>query len=81
MDPLFDMPYNYDFVIDQAKEDINNYSQNVYIGSLPVSHINFLTELRIQELEQKNERFRTIKVIKPSLLQDFIKKLRDEKYI
>lgn len=78
MDPLFDSPYNFDILIDEATKSISNYTSNVYIGTLPAAHVAYLTSLKQAEIETQNEAFRTIKVIRPEKLQDFLKILRDQ---
>lgn len=82
MSPLFDMTYNYDLTADCSEDFVNTYANDVYVtGDLTEEYI---AQLKVVELERHlicMEEKRTIKVIRPSSLQSFLKKAREKGYI
>lgn len=74
MDPIFDMTYNFDIVSDIADSKLDKYYSDFseYINQTSKDR---LREDVLKTEIQKNEDNRTIKVIKPRMLSEFIKVL------
>jgi len=72
IDPIFDMVYNFDIVSDVADAKLEKYYDDfsVYINQTSKDR---LREAFLKEEVKKNEDRRTIKVIKPTALSEFIK--------
>lgn len=81
IDPMISMPYDYDIINDLNSLSVQNYKDNVFFGVLPDSHMKYLTEAFFSSIETENEKFRIIKIITPTKMQDFIKLLREKGYI
>lgn len=83
MNPLFDMPYNSDTIINSARSQLDTYFFYTY-SHAPLSDVTRNPEL-IEEFTTKaetlNERFRYIIIVNPTSLAAFIKLLKDNKYI
>lgn len=80
--PLFDLPYNLDTLIDISEEFWNNYSNLLYFQS-PL-HSDILNKLIYEEIEimkERNEIHRYIYIIKTTKIQEFLKILREREYI
>lgn len=74
-DPLFDMPYNFDVLSNLAEAQISKYALE-YSGVYKQETFNQLAVEKLAQLENRNEELRTLKVVKPSKINDFIKLLR-----
>ncbi len=80
--PLFDLPYNLDTLIEFSEEFWNNYSNNIYFQSPLISNIlQERIDEEIEKMKERNEIYRYIYVIKPSKINEFVKILRDKDYI
>lgn len=71
-DPLFDMVYNFDIVDNISSSRILEYLKN-YSGTYKTNTVDNLKKITLQDLENKNDNLRTLKVIKPDKMFDFIK--------
>lgn len=83
MNPLIDMPYNSDTIINGVQTQLNTYFYYSY-SHAPLSNVSRINELTTEfseNAELKNETFRYIIVIKPTALPEFIKLLKDNKFI
>lgn len=78
MDPLFDMPYDFDVVSDLSQEIVDNYLLWTFKGTISDEHREMLYENIRSKEESRKETFRSIKVVKPIHLQTVIKLLRTE---
>lgn len=80
--PLFDMPYSLDVIIDSSREYWEHYSNNVYFQApLNTNTLELLVNAEVEILKEQNEIIRFIYIINPSKLQDFLKILRERDYI
>lgn len=83
MNPLFDMPYNSDAIINKVQTELNTYFYFTY-SHAPLSNAARITELTTEFSENANllnEKFRYINVVKPTSISAFIKLLKDNKFI
>lgn len=83
MDPLVDMPYNSDTIINKVQTELNIYFYFTY-SHAPLSNAARITELTSEfttNAELLNEKFRYINVIRPSSISLLIKLLKDNKFI
>jgi len=71
-DPLFDMVYSFDIVDGIAGDKVLNYLSN-YSGVYKADTFNRLKTITLADLETKNDNLRTLKIIKPVKMFDFIK--------
>lgn len=80
MDPLFSMPYNFDTIQNRVTDAIDLYLGDDYNGKdiKILDQYQYLKDYYSDKYERENEEFRTIKVIKPERLQDFLKLIRTE---
>jgi len=74
-DPLFDMVYNSDVLSDIAKEIINKFASE-YSGRYKQETFDDLIKAKTKQIEARNEELRTMKIIRPEKIHDFIKILR-----
>ena len=76
IDPLFDMPYDFDIITNMATSNVDNYSSKVYatkdLKTLNPIRYNELIQEEITRITAYFEKIRTIKIIKPSKMLDFI---------
>ena len=80
--PLFEMPYSLDTIIDSSEEYWNNYSNLLYFQApLDTAFLQTLIDEEIEKMKEKNEIYRVLYIIKPTKLQDFLKILRERDYI
>jgi len=80
--PLFEMPYSLDTIIDSSEEYWTNYSNLLYFQApLCDAHLNRLINDEIEKMKEQNEIYRIIYLIKPSKMQEFLKILRERDYI
>ncbi len=80
--PLFEMPYSLDTIIDSSEEYWNNYSNLLYFQApLDTAILQTLIDEEIEKMKEKNEIYRVLYIIKPTKLQDFLKILRERDYI
>jgi len=75
------MVYDFDYSSTYAQEFIDYYNNNEYIKTLPVSYVDELVIKKTDELETEKEQKRTIKVIKPGKILDFMKIIRQQEII
>lgn len=71
-DPLFGMSYEFDIIEDEAQTLVTNYI-NEYSGSHETETFTKLKELVLNDKVDLNEEKRTIKIIRPDKLGEFIK--------
>ena len=80
--PLFEMPYSLDTVIDSTEEYWNNYSDFLYFQSpLKSEVLQGLIDAEIENMKEINEKYRFLYIIKPTKMQEFLKLLRDKDYL
>lgn len=80
--PLFEMPYSLDTIIDSSEEYWHNYSNLLYFQApLQTEVLQVLIDEEIEKMKEQNEAYRIIYVIKPTKLQEFLKILRDKDYL
>ncbi len=79
MDPLFDMAYDTNTTILFGEEKALKYI-NKFLTSrdIPESHVEYMTKEYTNEFTSKSEEYKTIKIIKPAFIQDFLKKINEE---
>ncbi len=80
--PLFEMPYSLDTVIDSSEEYWNNYSNLLYFQA-PLNDIvlQTLIDEEIEKMKEQNEKYRFLYIIKTTKMQEFLKLLRDKDYL
>jgi len=80
--PLFDMPYDFETLSETALANVNYYKNFIYDNApLNQSRVDeFYTEL-MSEVQNENEFFRYIYVVKQSKINDFVSLLKDKGYI
>jgi hypothetical protein len=81
IDPLFDMFYSNEVMSNVILNRMDELKNNILKMSLTEQTEAFLENYISVQENNKNDTNRTIKVIKPSMLQDFIRILRDSGYI
>lgn len=80
--PLFEMPYNLDTIVDSVEIFWKKYSNNVYFQSpLNDTVLNELILAEIENMKKQNEIYRLIYIIKTSKMNEFLKILRERDYI
>lgn len=80
--PLFEIPYGYDPIHDYAKIQIDIYRNLIYSHSpLLLARTDNLFDDLSEELLDNNETIRTMYIIKPSRMNDFIAVLKENSYI
>lgn len=80
--PLFDMPYDTDAILDISEKFWANYADNLYFQAPLDSQVLIdLVDIEIEKNKVLNEVHRYIYIIKPSKIHDFIKILREKDYI
>jgi len=76
-DPLFDLYFSFEALSDFSVDKVQLYETNVYNRELPDKSKTYLAAIWEAEFLAKNDINRTIKIIKPSRMQDFMRILRD----
>lgn len=80
--PLFEMPYSLDTIIDSADEFWAYYSELLYFQSPVDSEIlQLMISEEIENMKAQMEIYRFIYIIKPTKLQEFLKILREKDYM
>ena len=80
--PLFEMPYSLDTVIDSTEEYWTNYSNFLYFQApLKDERLQILISEEIEKMKEQNENYRFLYIIKPTKIQEFLKLLRDKDYL
>lgn len=80
--PLFEMSYNLDTIVDSVEIFWKKYSNNVYFQSpLNDTVLNELILAEIENMKKQNEIYRLIYIIKTSKMNEFLKILRERDYI
>lgn len=80
--PLFEMPYSLDTIIDSSEEFWNNYANLIYFQAPLESEIlQTLINEEIEKMKEQMEIYRFIYIIKPTKLQEFLKILREKDYM
>lgn len=80
--PLFELPYSLDTIIDGSEEYWNNYANFLYFQAPLNSEIlNNLIDEEIEKMKEQNEKYRFLYIIKPTKIQEFLKLLRDKEYL
>lgn len=80
--PLFEMPYSLDTIMDSTNEFWTYYSEFLYFQS-PLDGVDLqrLIDAEIEIMKEKTEVYRFIYVVKPTKIQEFLKILRDKDYM
>lgn len=79
-DPLFDMYFSFEAVTDLAKTKISKFESGVYKRPLDLITKEHMLSLWNAEFLALNDKKRSIKIIKPHRMQDFMRILRDNGY-
>lgn len=82
-DPLFQMPYDYTTLYENASNYLNQYIYYIY-SHAPLNDTERIQELLdefINDFDEVNETNRYIYIIKPSKIGEFIKLLKDNSYL
>ena len=80
--PLFEMSYNLDTIVDSVEIFWKKYSNNIYFQSpLNDTVLNELILAEIENMKKQNEIYRLIYIIKTSKMNEFLKILRERDYI
>lgn len=80
--PLFEMPYSLDTIIDSSEEFWNNYANLIYFQApLESEVLQMLIDEEIEKMKEQMEIYRFIYIIKPTKLQEFLKILREKDYM
>ena len=72
--PLFEFPYDYDTITTMVENKIKDYIANVYGADLSTESYNAMYENYKNEMVNETEKFRIIKIVKPSKIYDFLQK-------
>lgn len=81
-DPLFEMPYDDDFIENSSTEFVNFYRNYVYFNSpLMQKRTDELYREFSEKFKENNEKYRYIKIVKPSKINDFISFLKKNKFM
>jgi len=81
--PLFDLPYDYDTVYDNAKTFVNKYVYYIYSNALlnVGSVFQDLYNEFLNTYTNENEGYRYMLIVKPSKIGEFIKILKDNAFL
>lgn len=80
--PLFELPYSLDTIIDGSEEHWNNYSNLLYFQApLKSEVLQLLINEEIEKMKEQNEKYRFLYIIKTTKMQEFLKLLRDKDYL
>lgn len=80
--PLFELPYSLDTIIDSSEEHWNNYSNLLYFQApLRDTVLKLLIDEEIEKMKVQNEKYRFLYIIKTTKMQEFLKLLRDKDYL
>lgn len=72
--PLFELPYSFDTLADIADEMVTLYDDNVYsTNTITLQHRDYMVQEYEELLQKDNENFRTIRIVKPNKIQEFIR--------
>ena len=77
LDALFGMPYAYDILDASSVETVNKYITAKTRVIMPDAHVQYMHDEYEAMNNTENEKHRIIKIVKPSKLQDFLRKGRD----
>jgi hypothetical protein len=69
---LFEMPYDYDAVMNMVDYKIAEYVKEVYKKDIPVNAYNAMLKKLKEKYIAENETYRVIKIVRPSKMQAFI---------
>lgn len=72
--PLFEFPYDYDTLTNMVENKVSEYVANVYGSELSTEAYNALYENFKNELVTQTEKFRIIKIVKPTKIYEFLQK-------
>jgi hypothetical protein len=70
--PLMEFPHNYDALVDFTERKIQRYIDTVYGKDLAESTYNLMYDKYLNELNDQINIWRTLKIIKPSRIQEFL---------
>lgn len=80
--PLFELPYSLDTIIDSSEEHWNNYSNLLYFQAPLIDNVlQTLIDEEIEKMKVQNEKYRFLYIIKTTKMQEFLKLLRDKDYL
>ena len=80
--PLFELPYSLDTIIDSSEEYWNNYSNLLYFQAPLMDNVlKLLIDEEIEKMKVQNEKYRFLYIIKTTKMQEFLKILRDKDYL
>lgn len=79
MNPLFDMPYDLGTLMDMSMVKSTNYIQNTYNNNntMPIEHYEYMADVYNKEMIVKSDNNKNIIIIRPSMIQNFLKELYD----
>jgi hypothetical protein len=69
---LFDMPYDYDALMNMVDYKVTEYIKEIYKKNIPVNAYNAMVKALKEKYIAENETFRIIKIVRPSKMQAFI---------
>lgn len=72
--PLFEFPYDYDTLVNMVENKITEFTSKVYTKELSVEAYNALFENYKNEMVNDAEKFRVIKIVKPTRIYEFLQK-------
>jgi hypothetical protein len=73
-DALFDMPYNFGTLYEISLSNVNKYAEKFSgLSALPADHIEYMRVTYEEDIREKNEINRVLKIVKPEHMQDFIR--------
>lgn len=78
--PLFDLPFEFDVLIERAEKKVMEYADTVYAGALPTDIETTMIDAYLSKFDTDNELFRIINIVKPSKLQEFLQGGYDRGY-
>lgn len=74
IDPLLDMYYSFDYVYDMAETTKDNYTEKISpLVNLSDDQKEYLSNFYLNMYQDKTDSHRTIKIVKPHLIQEFIR--------
>lgn len=81
--PFFDMSFDFDVVYDNSTNFLETYTNIIYSHAIlnSVERVTALREEFLNNFIEQNEANRRIVIIKPTKMGDFIKLLKNKKYL
>lgn len=77
LSPMFDIPYDFDVLYDTADEFVTRYKSDNPDTNIPETHALYMHNEFERRFNEHNEEVRTIRIVKPSKIQEFFRKGRE----